>query len=1351
MERLNEDLLEDHYVLKLDIKNFYSSINLGRLRTKLIHGPSKIIEEKISLLSEEQLNKYNNLIDYLMNLCEAEKLDDKGVPQGPAFARYLAEVYLIELDEYIENLIEVNFNFYYRYVDDIILILEDEEMAKIVLGKIKSYLDSLDLEINWDKYLLLQVKNSRNAFENYFNNNKYFVDNASKTQEINSDFTNKRATKILTKMVKPNIDEINEDNLSFYFTHFNDNKRLLEEKKKLETYLFSLKIGRGSLFRNYFSFYFSNNNAFENFVENTKLLEGLARGSFLNALFERVFYNNFDDKNKIISVIKVLDKTMLVDYELELIISLMLLDNEYIESDFLNEVNDKTLLKVIGFKFNKRIPAVLEEKILNILWKQRDIKRFVTNSYNLVFYNSLSSSLLLRVSEMFFYKINQTMGTTEPVDFSSSYLDNREIINKYYNLCCLLSVSEKNYRNIERVWTNLITYVNRNYPNIEIDYNNWLKRTSSLNFEEIDKNNLNTILIIKIHDNFVDGNGDIDHLKLYDHFHTGLVLFLMEIKGDEENITDYLNQEGIDIIKEIQLKYNLEFISWILDEENVQMYPNKLIGQRNIIENDRIVLQRANQLLVRVSKQEVLTLKFDYLKGLQFKEEKWLKGEYVSIIFNYNRNDYVFLNQFMKNEEDFYSYIGKFLDVLKGLNIFKEKYLKNPEIFPNIMGDNDLIHKDIYFPLIPFSSYDQKLILSETEIIDNDKKNFYKAFFKRVYNDIELYRGKPYVIKTKDLNTHFFPDKLKVDPDWKISYLKHLYKILDNDKITDPFYFELCKFESIISFVDEKSNILGNNRGFYSYLEFYHSIYKENEDKLKLLFYPIRANDSTLYGIFKTIGDSVKYTTQSVGNYSGEVVSKSIEKEMNFMRYFINESFSEVDKKRECDEILELFKKGDIQFDDNLNEISLNDEYTNIPEDEWSEIFLYNAKEKEPFAKNLELSDINVLENTEQVFIYKYGSKYYIIILPDIIGRTIDCIRTREKLYKRYEKEMDFINLDCFINNTDVERNIIYDGNFDNAVKIIQEQSFYIERELMHIRSDLVSWIRRFDKKYHKALLNVIASHKYIKDEEIASYFSKIKELLEGNNLFFHIKSAEDDNGFHRMTSQFQSKRQLKLDEFVSRVLKENTSEYELVLLSEIGISGSQIINALKRYYLSGKLSEETRSNSINIEKYYPIKSEEHEFFKSKIKLFKKIHLVFISYTDKSKEYLKREISALFDMPTENISFFPVESSISFNESVLISNPNIDVKNQKLFEELIRDSDFIAKLYNFDKEKEHQYDKYIRDLYKTREKYNSDYNLILRKGSTPKKSHRLFTLESDNLPALLKELKSTKKINAGMR
>ncbi|MEC0113380.1 hypothetical protein P4L15_09345, partial [Bacillus cereus] len=408
-----------------------------------------------------------------------------------------------------------------------------------------------------------------------------------------------------------------------------------------------------------------------------------------------------------------------------------------------------------------------------------------------------------------------------------------------------------------------------------------------------------------------------------------------------------------------------------------------------------------------------------------------------------------------------------------------------------------------------------------------------------------------------------------------------------------------------------------------------------------------------------------------------------------------------------------------------------------------SSIKIYQLQQGNSLMQKFKLSDVNVIENTEYCFAYKSNDSYLILIMPDIISKTLDSINVRQKLYKKYGKEKNSINLDCFINNIQIEKEILYSPYFSPAVDIIKEQSFYKERGLKEIEADLIAWIRRFDPKYHQALLNVIASHQYIKEKDVTEFFMKVEETIgNAKKIFFHIKSAEDYNGFHRLVlSGFPKIRQLRLDQFVSRVLTEPTTDYDLVILSEIGISGSQTVNALKRYYLSNNLTDETAQKLVDKEKYYPIQLSRHTAFKEKIKSFKNIRLFFIGYTEKSRKKLQEEICELLDYPKEKISFFPEEHTINFKESILVSNPNIDSRNQKIFEELIRDTEYIGELFNFNEDKKKQYIKYLRDLDKTRTSYNSDYNLILRKGSTPKKSHPIFTLESDEIRPLFERTK----------
>ncbi|MEQ3580939.1 hypothetical protein [Bacillus thuringiensis] len=131
-------------------------------------------------------------------------------------------------------------------------------------------------------------------------------------------------------MVKPTIVEVNEENLSFYFTHFNNNKRLLEEKRNLEHYLFNLEIGRGHYLETISVIIFQQI-IISITVESTKALKGLGKGVFLNTLLEVIYYKITLTKEKTKNVIYEFVKSEVNNYETELILSLMLLENEFVK------------------------------------------------------------------------------------------------------------------------------------------------------------------------------------------------------------------------------------------------------------------------------------------------------------------------------------------------------------------------------------------------------------------------------------------------------------------------------------------------------------------------------------------------------------------------------------------------------------------------------------------------------------------------------------------------------------------------------------------------------------------------------------------------------------------------------------------------------------------------------------------------------------------------------------------------------------------------------------------------------------------------------------------------------------
>ena len=128
MRKINR-LNPNYYVLKADIRKFFYSIDKNILYSIM----KKYISDK-KLLGLT----YNIIFDNNENI---------GIPIGNYTSQYFANIYLHELDMYIKH--ELRLKYYVRYMDDFVILLDSKEKCRVVLSKIKIFLnDRLHLELN---------------------------------------------------------------------------------------------------------------------------------------------------------------------------------------------------------------------------------------------------------------------------------------------------------------------------------------------------------------------------------------------------------------------------------------------------------------------------------------------------------------------------------------------------------------------------------------------------------------------------------------------------------------------------------------------------------------------------------------------------------------------------------------------------------------------------------------------------------------------------------------------------------------------------------------------------------------------------------------------------------------------------------------------------------------------------------------------------------------------------------------------------------------------------------------------------------------------------------------------------
>ena len=122
---------EIKYYICCDIKGYYDNIKKDTLKTQL----RSVIDD-------------DHVFSLLVSIIDSYSFNDEasglGLPQGPAYARALANLYLNAFDQEIRG----RANYYYRYVDDFFILFDDRSKASEAMEWVVSRLENLGLELS---------------------------------------------------------------------------------------------------------------------------------------------------------------------------------------------------------------------------------------------------------------------------------------------------------------------------------------------------------------------------------------------------------------------------------------------------------------------------------------------------------------------------------------------------------------------------------------------------------------------------------------------------------------------------------------------------------------------------------------------------------------------------------------------------------------------------------------------------------------------------------------------------------------------------------------------------------------------------------------------------------------------------------------------------------------------------------------------------------------------------------------------------------------------------------------------------------------------------------------------------
>ncbi len=133
-------------IIKIDIKKFFYTINRDILKDIL----PKVIKCK------ESLKLIFKIID------SADKIDFIGLPLGNTLSQICANIYMNTLDQYCKR--KLGLKYYVRYADDIVIIVENKEVANKVLDDINNFIETtLDLKTNANKTKVFPIEQGVNT------------------------------------------------------------------------------------------------------------------------------------------------------------------------------------------------------------------------------------------------------------------------------------------------------------------------------------------------------------------------------------------------------------------------------------------------------------------------------------------------------------------------------------------------------------------------------------------------------------------------------------------------------------------------------------------------------------------------------------------------------------------------------------------------------------------------------------------------------------------------------------------------------------------------------------------------------------------------------------------------------------------------------------------------------------------------------------------------------------------------------------------------------------------------------------------------------------------------------------
>ena len=1141
----NHNAYDKYYVIKLDIKDFYNSINLTLLKEILMAKSNNgfqynFLKLNLSALSNEVKMKYENAINYLIRLNESILNSNKGVPQGPAYARYLAELYLASLDEFLVSNLDEYFDFACRYVDDYYIFIKDVEKGKKLKDDLLSELGKMYLDTN-DKLVFGILEDIKYDIELVNQAEKYFVDGIDdSTPELIKD----EARKILSTMFKDFIENDNVKDFPFFLTHLWDDEYAKSRSEKLVDKLKKTTIGRGSLFKHFYNRIAIKYTMLEFYNE----VSGLSRANLITSLMRNESYS-FNNYSALIN--DYLSINNLEIYEKKELIRLILLKQIEFDYSLLNKEDYKVIISLVNdipeMKWSLRL---FNETIFHIQDMDNKIDAIV------VIDSILSKSMSIPNNQKL---VEIVYSIFKEQTFSNLDLNQHQ---KLYNVTSYASLYLDSNDKVKELWKEVLKS-----NTVSIDANQWVKYNSIIDLDTVNTKTVTSVLMQLFQNrSYIDGKTADRIEKEYAYY-----LFL---KLSNSTISSNLDADLYELVKKVAEEQNAVPLLWCCDS-GTTYYLDATTSASNIEFNNRVVLKKDNQILVRGSK--------DIFSDNDYQIENI--HDSISMYYKiYN------IDASLKN----YSEKISCLDLIDIMSMSSEVIEQIKDKLVNIFEKGSLTEECSKIKY-DYTQADEQFILRGREKIKANRENVINQMIEEisVLEWSKTLTGSEYKISNKLFKRLIVPSSIfKGNTIARIKYfdkLCELFKLFKKNKLHDQLNIhelEGMKIEALASIILLIENKVSSD-------------VKEMKESFKIL------------SVYNKIYDDLNYALL----YSSETP--------NYMNLFerINFFRESISKNLDCSFVVDLLQDTRLM---ELKFVSIHGELNKFIKVDLRVINRGNLTIISIDGKEVKLNEIQIVKfdgvfdeieltnddllslNTTDIF--KLGNK--IVVLPEELSKAME-------ISSRKDNKFDLTT----INNSSGIKSCV---KFDDCVKNIMRQGgVRVSKEIAEGR--LIKFLENKNPKYFEPVLEIISKYRFISDKEFDDYRRELVSALDsGEFSTITLKNhVVDDNGFNIL---IQDKyldifgRGKSYDDKLKRSIKnffEGKYKHSLAIVSDVGISGKQFKTTINDY-----LNKTGIYNSGKLHKY------EGDVFKECFNTLERVIVINCIYTDVYEKNIREFFSS---------------------------------------------------------------------------------------------------------------------------